>query len=92
MLNTNLLQIKLNNIQHTGAVSNNTPITHTAKSENSSENRAKNSNLLSKYLNNQAVINTPLVTSSNKTSPVEDKKHVKKMLYTNDLKTLFKRP
>ncbi len=90
MLNTNLLQIKLNNIQHTGAVSNNTPITHTAKSENSSENRAKNSNLLSKYLNNQAVINTPLVTSSNKTSPVEDKKHVKKMLYTNDLKTLFK--
>ena len=90
MLNTNLLQIKLNNIQHTGAVSNNTPILHTAKSENSSENRAKNSNLLSKYLNNQAVINTPLVTSSNKTSPVEDKKQVKKMLYTNDLKTLFK--
>ena len=90
MLNTNLLQIKLNNIQHTGAVSNNTPITHTAKSENSSENRVKNSNLLSKYLNNQAVINTPLVTSSNKTSPVEDKKQVKKMLYTNDLKTLFK--
>ena len=88
MLNTNLIQLKLNNIQLTGAVSTgqnsaNVPVSKPSQTQ-------KSSNLLADYLKNQAVVNTPLVTKTEKSNSVDDKKAVKKMLYTNDLKTLFK--
>ena len=88
MLNTNLIQLKLNNIQLTGAVSLgqnpvNTPVSKPSQTQ-------KSSNLLADYLKNQAVVNAPLVTKTEKNNSVDDKKAVKKMLYTNDLKTLFK--
>lgn len=88
MLNTNLIQLKLNNIQLTGAVKNSSNQTPDAVPY--IPQTKKSSNLLSAYLNNQAVINTPVVTKAEKINTVDDKKSVKKMLYTNDLKTLFK--
>ncbi len=88
MLNTNLIQLKLNNIQLTGAVSSGQNPVNTSVSKPSQTQ--KSSNLLADYLKNQAVVNAPLVTKTEKNNSVDDKKAVKKMLYTNDLKTLFK--
>lgn len=48
------------------------------------------SNLLAQYLQNQATVNAPIVNQTTPVAPVENKKPVKKMLYTNDLRTLFK--
>ena len=84
MLNTNLVTLKLNGTQkvslpsQTGA-QNPTPV----KNDN-----GINSNLLNDFLKNQAMINSAVVTKSGQTTAVEPKK--KKMLYTNDLRTLFR--
>ena len=47
-------------------------------------------NLLSQFLSSQAVANAPMVKKTEDLSAVEYKKNVKKMLYSNDLRTLFR--
>ncbi len=87
MLNTNLLSIKLNNIQQ--AQISKSEVQNPMQSD-AAKLPLQNSELLRAYLNNQAVVNTPLVRDARDVDKVEAKKNVKKMLYTNDLKTLFR--
>lgn len=84
MLNvSNLLNLKLYNVQQ-GTGKNSTPIQY------QSAVTFSGSNLLAQYLQNQATVNAPIVNQTTPVAPVENKKPVKKMLYTNDLRTLFK--
>lgn len=86
MLNvSNLLNLKLYNVQQ-----------EAGKNSSQVQSRPQNkvafsgSNLLAQYLQNQATVNAPIVNQTTPVAPVENKKPVKKMLYTNDLRTLFK--
>ena len=86
MLNvSNSLNLKLYNVQQ-----------GTEKNSSQVQSRPQNkvafsgSNLLAQYLQNQATVNAPIVNQTTPVAPVENKKPVKKMLYTNDLRTLFK--
>ena len=85
MLNTtNLLSLKLNTIQK--------PVNED-KSVNISPQEAlssDNDNKLTQYLDNQAALNASLINKPDQTAKVDNKKPVKKMLYTNDLRTLFR--
>ena len=84
MLNTtNLLNLKLNNIQQR---TNN----YNPQKAYAANNINFQGGLLSQYLDNQAMINAPAVNKPEGTSNVEESKPVKKMLYTNDLRTLFR--
>ena len=84
MLNTtNLLNLKLNNIQQR---TNN----YNPQKAYAANNINFQGGLLSQYLDNQAMINAPAVNKPEGTSNVEEGKPVKKMLYTNDLRTLFR--
>lgn len=84
MLNvSNLLNLKLYNVQQ-GTGKNSTPIQY------QSAVTFSGNNLLAQYLQNQATVNAPIVNQTTPVAPVENKKPVKKMLYTNDLRTLFK--
>ena len=90
MINTNLLQqLNINNTNKTpvqkNATAQNTPTT--GKPDTA---QTKSTNLLANYLKNQALINKSGIDSLKPLQPVENKKPVKKMLYTNDLKTLFR--
>lgn len=88
MLNTNLLQqIRIKNAQQQASVTPNnvsTPVTNPQYSLNKA-----NTNVLTKELDNQAVINSAAV-KLNKTQKVNDQTSTRKMLYSNDLKTLFR--
>ncbi len=86
MLNTNLLSMKINNIQQSP---DKAPVKTETVSPKPSVNTSK-SELLSKYLSSQAAQNAPFVQKFDNVEKVENKKNLKKMLYTNDLKTLFK--
>lgn len=86
MLNvSNSLNLKLYNVQQ-----------EAGKNSSQVQSRPQNkvafsgSNLLAQYLQNQATVNAPIVNQTTPVAPVENKKPVKKMLYTNDLRTLFK--
>ncbi len=85
MLNTtNLLSLKLNTIQK--------PVNED-KSVNISPQEAlssDNDNKLTQYLDNQAALNASLINKPDQTAKIDNKKPVKKMLYTNDLRTLFR--
>ncbi len=86
MLNTtNLLSLKLNTIQK--------PVNED-KSVNISPQEAllssDNDNKLTQYLDNQAALNASLINKPDRTAKIDNKKPVKKMLYTNDLRTLFR--
>lgn len=85
MLNTtNLLSLKLNTIQR--------PVNED-KSVNISPQEAlssDNDNKLTQYLDNQAALNASLINKPDQTAKIDNKKPVKKMLYTNDLRTLFR--
>ncbi len=84
MLNaTNLLSLKLNNIQQ---MSVNNPSPTADKPVSVPENKGALTNSLAGL----ATLNTLLVSKSEAPEKVETKKPVKKMLYTNDLRTLFK--
>lgn len=84
MLNTsNLLFSKLNTIQQM-------QVSSAPKIKRQQTVPFSGGNLLNTYLENQAAVNAPMVTKSEQTPAVEPKKPVKKMLYTNDLKTLFR--
>lgn len=84
MLNTsNLLFSKLNTIQQM-------QVSSLPKIKRQQAVPFSGGNLLNTYLENQAAVNAPMVTKPEQTSAVEVKKPVKKMLYTNDLKTLFR--
>ena len=87
MLNTNLLSIKLNNIQQT---TGNTPVKNDKNFTETSNSKVQNSDLLSKYLNSISAQNAPVVKKFDSLEKIENRKNLKKMLYTNDLKTLFK--
>lgn len=84
MLNTNLVTLKLNGSQKSSLPSS-TVVQNPAPAKNDKSN---NSNLLRDFLKNQAMINSAVVTKTAQTNAVEPKK--KKMLYTNDLRTLFR--
>lgn len=88
MLNTNLLsKIKSNNVQQTTAPAN----TNNVSSQNPKPQQLHHeSNLLRQYLSNQAAINKPLVKPSASETVSDVSRAPQKMLYTNDLKTLFK--
>ena len=84
MLNaTNLLSLKLNNIQQM-SVNNPSPTADKPVSVPGNKGALTNS------LAGLATLNTLLVSKSEAPEKVETKKPVKKMLYTNDLRTLFK--
>ena len=87
MLNTNLLSIKLNNIQQT---TGNNPVKNDKDFTETSNSKVQNSDLLSKYLNSISAQNAPVVKKFDSLEKIENRKNLKKMLYTNDLKTLFK--
>lgn len=81
MINTNLLNVKLNKSAQTSLPQTDSKSSATMVSVPVAE---KDNGLLSKYLDMQALMNTPVVS-------VENKKTAQKMLYTNDLRSLFKR-
>lgn len=85
MLNTtNLLSLKLNTIQRPA---------NEDKSVNVSPQEplsSDNDNKLTQYLDNQAALNASLINKPDQTAKIDNKKPVKKMLYTNDLRTLFR--
>lgn len=86
MLNvSNSLNLKLYNVQQ-GTEKNSFQV------QGKPQNKVafSGSNLLAQYLQNQATVNAPIVNQTTPVAPVENKKPVKKMLYTNDLRTLFK--
>ncbi len=84
MLNTsNLLLLKLNTIQQM-------PMQSAPKTKQTPSVSFGSGNLLNRYLDSQAAANSPIVVKPEQTAAVESKKTVKKMLYTNDLKTLFR--
>ncbi len=87
MLNTNLLSIKLNNIQQT---TGNNPVKNDKDFTETLNSKVQNSDLLSKYLNSISAQNAPVVKKFDSLEKIENRKNLKKMLYTNDLKTLFK--
>ena len=84
MLNTNLINLKLNGIQKSSLPSQ-TVAQNPAPAKN---DKGNNSNLLNDFLKNQAMINSAIVAKSEQAPVIEPKK--KKMLYTNDLRTLFR--
>lgn len=87
MLNTNLLeQIRVKNIQQKTV----NPEKQTDNSRMQNQVPASSSNLLRQYLDQQAALNSSLINSTDKTDKINNKKPVRKMRYTNDLKTLFK--
>lgn len=84
MLNTsNLLTLKLNSTQPS-------MLKPVRLATPSAQVSFVGGNLLSGFLDNQAAINAPIVSKPEAAEKVETKKPVKKMLYTNDLKTLFR--
>ena len=84
MLNTiNLMNLKLNNIQQ--RTNNISPQRTYTQSQVSFKG-----GLLSQFLDNQAMINAPAVNKPEEAQQVDDARPVKKMLYTNDLRTLFR--
>ncbi len=84
MLNTiNLMNLKLNNIQQ--RINNISPQRTYTQSQVSFKG-----GLLSQFLDNQAMINAPAVNKPEEAQQVDDARPVKKMLYTNDLRTLFR--
>lgn len=86
MLNvSNSLNLKLYNVQQ-GTEKNSFQV----QSKPQNKVAFSGSNLLAQYLQNQATVNAPIVNQTTPVAPVENKKPVKKMLYTNDLRTLFK--
>lgn len=86
MLNvSNSLNLKLYNVQQ-GTEKNSFQV----QSKPQNKVAFSGSNLLVQYLQNQATVNAPIVNQTTPVAPVENKKPVKKMLYTNDLRTLFK--
>lgn len=87
MLNTNLLeQVRVKNLQRPPvkqeAPANSVPVANQIP--------ASSSNLLRQYLDQQAALNSTMVNTINKAEKVDNTKPVRKMLYTNDLKTLFR--
>lgn len=83
MLDTNLLNIKLNNFQQ--------PLqNHKHRALTPPQVSFGNGNLLSQYLDTQAAVNALSVSSPEKTNKVDNGKNVKKMFYKNDLRTLFR--
>lgn len=70
---TNLLALKIQQIKQSAPA-------NTQSATAPQEQKAVNSGLLNAYLNNLAMINTPAVTKTETTAPVN---------YHNDLKTLF---
>ena len=86
MLNvSNSLNLKLYNVQQ-GTEKNSFQV----QSKPQNKVAFSGSNLLAQYLQNQATVNAPIVNQTTPVAPLENKKPVKKMLYTNDLRTLFK--
>lgn len=86
MLNvSNSLNLKLYNVQQEAGK-------NSSQVQSKPQNKVafSGSNLLAQYLQNQATVNAPIVNQTTPVAPVENKKPVKKMLYTNDLRTLFK--
>ena len=89
MLNTNLINLKFNNIQQTYSSRKNTKLSFTSDMGNQSTKPS--TNLLARFMENQAALNKQIVTPMTTQTPeVNNKKNVKKVLYTNDLKTLFR--
>lgn len=86
MLNvSNSLNLKIYNVQQ-GTEKNSFQV----QSKPQNKVAFSGSNLLAQYLQNQATVNAPIVNQTTPVAPLENKKPVKKMLYTNDLRTLFK--
>ncbi len=90
MLNTTniLQQIKQKNIQQTAQIAESKAVM--PQTEPAVDTNVYKSGLLAKYLENQAALNKPLVKPMQDSAAVDDKKTVKKVLYTNDLKTTFR--
>lgn len=89
MLNTNLTNIKFNNIQqaYTSCKKDKTNFT----ADNNRTETKPTTNLLAKFMENQANLNKSVLTPTNaQTSQITNNKSTKKVLYTNDLKTLFR--
>ena len=83
MLNiTNLLSVKLNKMQPVFMSSD-------AQVQSTPKQAVSGGNLLTRFLDNQAVVNSPIVNKPEQAVPVENKQPAKKMLYSNDLRTLF---